>query len=53
MKTNLYKQRTRLENIKASDLFPNYAAAAARFNDRLFINEKSIDNIQKRAGGLC
>ena len=39
IKTKLYKQRTRLKNIKASDLFPGYAAAAARFNDRLFINE--------------
>ena len=39
IKTKLYKQRTKLKNIKASDLFPGYAAAAARFNDRLFINE--------------
>ena len=39
IKTKLYKQRTRLKNIKASDLFPGYAAAEARFNDRLFINE--------------
>ncbi|PFX25382.1 hypothetical protein AWC38_SpisGene9991 [Stylophora pistillata] len=39
IETKLYKQRTRLKNIKASDLFPGYAAAAARFNDRLFINE--------------
>ena len=39
IKTKLYKQRTRLKNIKASDLFPGYAVAAARFNDRLFINE--------------
>ena len=39
IKTKLYKQRTRLKNIKASDLFAGYVAAAARFNDRLFINE--------------
>jgi len=38
IKTKLYKQRTRLKSIKYSDLFPGYAAAAARFNDRL-INE--------------
>ena len=36
IKTKLYEQRTKLKNIKASDLFPGYAAAAARFNDRLF-----------------
>lgn len=39
IKSKLYKQRTKLKNIKASVLFPGYAAAAARSNDRLFINE--------------
>jgi len=41
IKTKLYKQRTRLKdlNAQASDLFPGYVDAAARFNDRLFINE--------------
>jgi len=39
IKTKLYKQRTKLKNIKASDVFPGYAAARARFNDRLFIKE--------------
>ncbi|PFX17278.1 Transposon TX1 uncharacterized 149 kDa protein [Stylophora pistillata] len=33
IKTKLYKQRTRLKNIKASDLFPGYVAAAAGFNN--------------------
>ena len=39
IKTKLYKQRTKLKNLKSSDLFPGYAAAAARFNNHLFINE--------------
>ncbi|PFX23750.1 hypothetical protein AWC38_SpisGene11665 [Stylophora pistillata] len=39
IKTKLYKQRTRLKNIKVSDLFPGYAAAAARFNNHLFMKE--------------
>ena len=39
IKTKLYKERTKLKYIKDLDLFPGYAAAAARFSDRLFINE--------------
>ena len=38
IKTKLYKQRTKLKNIEASDLFPGYASAAAWFNDRISIN---------------
>ena len=39
VKTNLYKARIKLKNIKATDLFPCQFASAVGSKNRLFINE--------------
>ena len=38
-KTELYKKRVQLKNVKVSDLFTNSSAAAITQSERLFINE--------------
>ena len=38
-KTQLYKARIKLKDIKVHDIFPNYAAATQESNDRIYINE--------------
>ena len=38
-KTELYKKRVQLKNVKVSDLFPKSSAAAITQSGRLFINE--------------
>ena len=40
-KTELYKKRVQLKNVKVSDLFPNSSAAAITQSERLFINENA------------
>ena len=39
VKTKLYKQRTKLKNVKESDLFPSFANATRDTGQRIFINE--------------
>jgi len=39
-KTNLYRARTKLKNIKLADLFPNSSYATKVQSTRIFINEK-------------
>ena len=39
VKTKLYKQRTKLKNVKVSDLFPSFANATRDTGQRIFINE--------------
>lgn len=38
-KTELYRKRTELKNVKISQLFPNCSAATALVSERLYINE--------------
>ena len=38
-KTQLYKARIKLKDIKVYDTFPNYTAATQETNDRIYINE--------------
>ena len=39
VKMKLYKQRTKLKNVKVSDLFPSFANATRDTGQRIFINE--------------
>ena len=39
VKSLLYKARTKLKNVKASDIFPNHAFASREDQQRIFINE--------------
>ena len=61
MKTKLYKERIKLKNFKATDLFPGYATAAGT-KDRLLISENLtpyrrslVDsaNGKRRDGNVC